>query len=694
MDQPFPSPQMTRSDDLVGLASSPARFCSPAYERETMRREHFETSRNDRPLAGNFWGTADPTAFEPPFMRIASWNDDQPTTIREGGLHGPVAAHGKRTLQPTGGLATAVRDAGIVDIATARRPPPLPADAGPRHFGPYLIYERTARGSLSWVHLGCGSARRGDRKLVAIKLLDPQAACDPAVLAMLLHEARLGSQIRHPNVVRTLDLIVDPEQGRLGLVTEYIQGESLARLVRRSARLRMPVPIEHAAGIVVAVLRGLQAVHEATGPEGAPLGIVHRDVSPQNIVVAIDGGVRLIDLGIATCLGQRLGPNDRRVRGKPRYMAPEQIRGDPSDRRVDIFAAGVVLWELLAGCRLFDGQDPNLVWSKILHRHAPPPSRVNPAVPSAVDAIVLHALARDREDRFAAASDFADAIVQATAIARPDGIARWVRTIAPDLVGKQLERAEQILTGARHRPRLPSATPLSRRMGQLAGLALVGLALSNAAVRNNVSLIGLLRAVVARGSAPRSQPPPVSPSALLVRQLPAQPVPPPVVTAHPTIGSAAPPPRRDASPPLAPMPAEERERPAVAPATPAARRRSETAAQAPVPTRAAALARILNLNRRAETAYRDGEFAEARRLLRSAVAVSATGKLGGEPQSALTHALLAAVLVKGYRQDGEAIREFRRALLVPRFSPAPSLLDNPDLVDVYEKAVASLQPAD
>ena len=234
-------------------------------------------------------------------------------------------------------------------------------------------------------------------------------------------------------------------------------------------------------------------------------------------------------------------------------------------------------------------------------------------------------------------------------------------------------------------------------MGQLAGLALVGVALSNAAVRNNVSPIAFLRAVVAPASAPRSEPTrPEPPSALLVRQLPAAPVSLPLVTAQPTAESAAPPPQPDASPPLAPSPerSERRERPTLTPGTPPARRPSETAPQAAVPTRAAARARILNLNRRAESAYRDGEFAEASRLLRTALAVSATGKLGREAQSALTHALLAAVLVKGYRQKEEAISEFRRALLVPQFSPSPSLLDNPRLLDVYERAVASLQPAD
>ena len=272
-------------------------------------------------------------------MRIASWNDDQPTTIRQGGLHGhrPVAAHGKGALRP-GGPAAARRDAGIVDIAAARPPPPLSAKNRPRQLGPYLIYERIARGSLSWVHLGCGSPT-GDRKLVAVKLLDPQAASDPAVLAMLLHEARLGSQIRHPNVVRTLDLIVNPEQGRLGLVTEYIQGESLSRLVRRSVRLRTPVPIEHAAGIVVAVLRGLQAVHEATGPEGAPLGIVHRDISPQNIVVGIDGGVRrstsasrpLWDRGSARTIAACAASRDTWLQS--RFAAIRRTGGSTSSRR-------------------------------------------------------------------------------------------------------------------------------------------------------------------------------------------------------------------------------------------------------------------------------------------------------------------------------------------------------------------------
>jgi hypothetical protein len=205
-------------------------------------------------------------------------------------------------------------------------------------------------------------------------------------------------------------------------------------------------------------------------------------------------------------------------------------------------------------------------------------------------------------------------------------------------------------------------------------------ALFNAAVRNHVSPIALLRAVAARASARRSEPMrPVVPSVVLVGHLPAAPGPPPDVTS-----------------PVAPVPtpSERREQPGASPGTPPARRPPETAARTTAPTRADALARILALNRRAETAYRDGEFAEASRLLRTALALSAAKKLGGEAQSARTHALLAAVLVKGYRQNEAAIGEFRRALLVPRFSPSPSLLDNQRVLDVYEQAVASLQPAD
>ncbi|MCW5837256.1 MAG: serine/threonine protein kinase, partial [Labilithrix sp.] len=222
--------------------------------------------------------------------------------------------------------------------------------------GRYALGAPIARGGMATLHLGRLVGSAGFARTVAIKRLHRHLCADPSFLDAFADEARLAARIRHPNVVPTLDVVSTEASaaapGELLLVMEYVDGESLSALARQ-AKAPLPPPIVVA--IVSEMLHGLHSAHEARSEDGQPLGIVHRDVSPQNVLVGADGVARLVDFGIARATGVRRGSStgEGDLKGKLAYMAPEQIRREPVTRKTDIFAAGIVLWELLTGRRLF-----------------------------------------------------------------------------------------------------------------------------------------------------------------------------------------------------------------------------------------------------------------------------------------------------------------------------------------------------
>jgi serine/threonine-protein kinase len=310
--------------------------------------------------------------------------------------------------------------------------------------GRYALYGPIASGGMATVHFGRQLGAAGFARTVAIKRLRGEFLDSHEFISTLLDEARLASRIRHPNVVATLDMVAAEDE--VFLVMEYVAGESLSRLLAKLAERRERVSPQLAAGVLCGVLYALHAAHEATDERGEPLGIVHRDVSPQNVLVGRDGLARLLDFGIAKGKGRLQTTRAGQLKGKVSYMAPEQILGEEPDRRSDIYAAAVVLWEVLTGQRMFASSESaadhfNLI-PKILEADIEPPSAVA-GVPAVLDGIVMRALNRQRDARYATARDFAIALEESVGVATARQIGEWVERIAAEELSA---RAEQLAT--------------------------------------------------------------------------------------------------------------------------------------------------------------------------------------------------------------------------------------------------------
>src|SRR5882724_8956186 len=274
----------------------------------------------------------------------------------------------------------------------------------PRVIGRYALFGEIASGGMATVHFGRMVGPVGFSRTVAIKRLHPQYAKDPEFVGMFLDEARLASRVQHPNVVTTLDVVNMPNE--VFLVMEYVAGESLSKLVRNAKKEEGRIPPNHVAGIIAGMLHGLHAAHEAKSERREPLNIVHRDVSPQNVLVGVDGVARVLDFGVAKAALRSQSTRDGQMKGKLSYMSPEQLNGKPVDRRTDLFAAGVVLWEALTGRRLFDGSDAGEIFAKLLASEIPRPSTLTTGISPTLDTVVMKALERDPDRRYQTAREF------------------------------------------------------------------------------------------------------------------------------------------------------------------------------------------------------------------------------------------------------------------------------------------------
>ncbi len=306
-----------------------------------------------------------------------------------------------------------------------------------RVIGRYALYGKLASGGMATVHFGRLLGPAGFSRTVAIKRLHPQFSKDPEFVAMFLDEARLAARIQHPNVVATVDVVAQTDE--LFLVMDYVRGESFSRLLRASRKKGIEVTVGTIASVVAGMLHGLHAAHEAKDEHGQPLSVVHRDVSPQNVLVGVDGVTRVLDFGVAKAAARVQVTRDGQMKGKLAYMAPEQLSGKPVDRRSDVFAAGIVLWEAITGRRLFDAEDATELLRMILTEEIPPPSAVIPSVARSLDAIVMRALSRDPLTRYQTARDFAIAVEDAMPLGSTREVGEWVERVA----GETLLNREQ-----------------------------------------------------------------------------------------------------------------------------------------------------------------------------------------------------------------------------------------------------------
>lgn len=312
--------------------------------------------------------------------------------------------------------------------------------------GRYALHDEIASGGMASVHLGRLAGAAGFARVVAIKRLHRQHATNPDIVSMLLDEARLAARIHHPNVAATIDVV--EEAGEVLLVFEHIVGESLGSLVRHARNQGERVPIEVVSAIAIGALHGLHAAHEARAPDGTPLAIVHRDVSPQNVLVGADGIARVIDFGIAKANLRSSSTREGELKGKLIYMPPEQLAGHDVTRASDVYAMGVVLWELLAGRRLFDQPTHGGIIAAILAGTIPRLVDEAPWVPAGAAAVVERALAMDPAQRWPTAVAMANALAAALPPADATAVAAFVERIAGEPLARRLALVARVEAAA------------------------------------------------------------------------------------------------------------------------------------------------------------------------------------------------------------------------------------------------------
>jgi serine/threonine protein kinase len=331
----------------------------------------------------------------------------------------------------------------------------------PRLFGRYALFDFIGKGGMAEIYLARQKTELGPARRCVVKQILPELARDPAFSDMLVHEAKLAARLSHANVVQVLDLGREGE--RLFIAMEYVEGFDLNDLLRRCSRAKVPLPFELGVHVVCEALKGLDYAHRRTDDDGRPLGIVHRDVSPSNLLVSFEGEVKVCDFGIARA-NDLLGPGAPRasgatahelgeaLKGKAGYMSPEHARGEAIDARADVFAAGIVLWELAAGRRMYKASEGG---SSLLDlaRRASVPELPRNGLPGEdrLRSVIAKALSPRREARYASAAAMQRDL---------DGYAAAAKLMtSPLALGEWLKKTfgEEILTRRRSRERATEA---------------------------------------------------------------------------------------------------------------------------------------------------------------------------------------------------------------------------------------------
>jgi len=274
-----------------------------------------------------------------------------------------------------------------------------------RQFGPYRLVRQIAVGGMAEIHLAKTRGIAGFEKYCALKMIHPNFAEDEQFIQMLVDEAKIAVQLTHGNIAQTFDL------GRVGdtyyITMEYVDGADLYKILRRASEQDLEMPLDVCAFIAKEIASALDHAHRKRDHTGKPLGIVHRDVSPQNVLISYSGEVKLVDFGIAKATMKVRQTAVGVIKGKYYYMSPEQAWGDPIDYRSDIFSAGIVLYEMITGQMLYLEEDLHKLLDMARKADIAPPSRIRRAVPPQLERIVMHALAKQPGDRYQSAGDFA-----------------------------------------------------------------------------------------------------------------------------------------------------------------------------------------------------------------------------------------------------------------------------------------------
>ncbi len=263
--------------------------------------------------------------------------------------------------------------------------------------GRYELLKQLAIGGMAEIFLAKARGIEHFEKLVVLKRILPQYASCQEFVTMFLDEARLAATLQHANIAQVYD--IGEDKGCLFFTMEFINGEDARSLLKRVVNKRRRLPVEHALTIVIGAAAGLHSAHEKTGFDGRPLNIVHRDVSPANVLISFDGCVKLIDFGVAKAAERQTETVAGTLKGKVAYMAPEQCRGEPLDRRADVFALGILLYELTTSRKLFRGNEYAIL-KQITDKPITPPSRIRSTYPPELERIVMKALAKDAVDRY------------------------------------------------------------------------------------------------------------------------------------------------------------------------------------------------------------------------------------------------------------------------------------------------------
>ncbi|WDT75975.1 MAG: serine/threonine-protein kinase [Candidatus Manganitrophus sp.] len=272
----------------------------------------------------------------------------------------------------------------------------------PAQYGKYLLIDKIAKGGMAEVFLAKQTGSKGFERLLAIKRILPQFTENAEFVSMFINEAKVAAQLSHPNIVQVFDFGQVEESYYIGM--EYIMGKDLRTIMERSQKSNRPLPIDQILFIVSRVCSGLEHAHKKKDLHGNELNLVHRDISPQNILISYDGEIKLVDFGIAKAALQENETRTGILKGKLAYMSPEQAWGKGIDHRSDLFSLGIVLYECATGKRLFKGDSEINTLERVREAKFESPRQLNAAISEQVEATVAKSLAKEVQDRYASAA--------------------------------------------------------------------------------------------------------------------------------------------------------------------------------------------------------------------------------------------------------------------------------------------------